>query len=95
LSAKHAEINAAPTPLTIDTLAPTATNRGKREASMDNSELLLKVLTILRNKKAGKKVIKQFDQFRLDYEDTKKSFHLTFPESSDILESDGNRNQSN
>jgi len=47
--------------------------------------LLSKVLKILKYKKAGKKVIKHFSNFRRDFEDTKKSFRLTFPEATAIL----------
>lgn len=48
---------------------------------MSNSELLSKVLTILRQKKVGKRTIKEFSQFRQDFEETRKSFHLEYPES--------------
>jgi len=49
---------------------------------MSNSEILSKVLLVLRNKKVGKKITKQFDQFIRDYNDLKKTFYFTFPESN-------------
>jgi hypothetical protein len=47
---------------------------------MNNSQLLKKVSEFLRNKKAGKKINKQFADFIRQYEDLKQSFHSTFPE---------------
>ena len=43
--------------------------------------MLQKVLIILKNKKAGKKIIKQFGNFIQDYKETRDLFHLTFPEN--------------
>jgi len=51
-----------------------------------NSLLLSKVLIILRDKKAGKKVIKEFTDFIAKYESLKKEFYLTFPENSGKIE---------
>jgi hypothetical protein len=52
------------------------------------SLVLSRVLQQLREKKVGKQLTKDFENFVHAYEDTKKSFHLTFPETSDILESE-------
>lgn len=41
-----------------------------------NSELLAKVLAILRNKKAGKRICKDFANFFFEFEDTRKAFLL-------------------
>jgi len=53
---------------------------------MNNSELLKKTLIILKNKKAGKKITKNFTRFLIEYEDLRKSYHLTFPEKSPNIE---------
>jgi hypothetical protein len=44
--------------------------------------MLQKVLVILKSKKSGKKIIKQFGNFIQDFKETKDLFHLTFPEDS-------------
>lgn len=54
--------------------------------TMSNSELLKKTLIILKNKKAGKKITKDFTRFLIEYEDLRKSYHLTFPEKSPSIE---------
>ena len=50
-----------------------------------NSILLRKALDFLKQKKAGKKTIKDFTRFLAEYEDLRKSFHLTFPETPDKI----------
>ncbi len=55
---------------------------------MSNSELLAKVLILIKKNKVGKRTIKDFENFRRDFEDTRKSFHLTFPEVTDTLRID-------
>jgi len=59
---------------------------------MNNSELLKKTLIILKNKKAGKIMVREFTRFIIEFEDTKKSFNLTFPEICSNIEEA--RNQS-
>ena len=60
----------------------------------NNSELLKKTLIILKNKKSGKKIIKDFTRFLINFEEIKESFHLTFPEiSSNLSEHERNNNQ--
>lgn len=85
---KSVEINGALTQLTTDSFAPKVMSRGRKGVFMDNSELLTKVLILLRNNRVGKKTIRDFEQFRRDFEDTRKSFHLTFPEPSGNLDVD-------
>tara|TARA_R110000868_G_scaffold20883_1_gene87636 strand:- start:242 stop:418 length:177 start_codon:yes stop_codon:yes gene_type:complete len=54
----------------------------RRQNKLNNSKLLNQVFNILKYKKAGKKVVRDFNNFIIDYEDLKKSYHLTFPEVS-------------
>jgi len=56
---------------------------------MNNSELLRKTLKILKDKKAGKAIIRDFTQFLINFEEIKKQFHLTFPENPDSLHTCG------
>jgi len=55
------------------------------EIKLNNSQILEKVLIILKNKKAGKKIVKNFNQFFIDFQNLKKEFHLTFPEKPDSI----------
>ena len=45
----------------------------------NKSELLAKVLFVLKNKKAGKNIVRDFTQFVIEYEELKKSFNTAFP----------------
>lgn len=54
----------------------------QRQNKLNNSKLLNQVFNILKYKKAGKKVVRDFNNFIIDYEDLKKSYNLTFPEVS-------------
>ena len=61
---------------------------------MNNSELLAKTLIILKNKKAGKKIIKDFTNFVFKYEELREAFLLTYPEEADNVGSNEcSRNQ--
>jgi len=55
---------------------------------ISNIKLLEKVLIILKNKKAGKKVVKDFSNFLFRFKETRDSFWLTFPEKSATLAPD-------
>lgn len=65
---------------------------GRRETAAPNFfmsyiKLLEKILVILKNKKAGKNTIRDFEEFIKDYKETKNLFHLTFPDKSDTFNS--------
>jgi hypothetical protein len=47
---------------------------------MSNSEILARVLTHLQQRKVGKRITRDFEQFVRNYEDAKRSFIATFPE---------------
>jgi len=55
---------------------------------ISNIKLLEKVLIILKNKKAVKKVVKDFSNFLFRFKETRDSFWLTFPEKSATLAPD-------
>ena len=45
-----------------------------------NLRLLNKVLLVLCQKKAGKKMIRDFDEFIRDFKETARAFHEAYPE---------------
>ena len=59
-----------------------------RNENISNIKLLEKVLIILKNKKAGKKVVKDFANFLFRFKETRDSFWLTFPEKPATLAPD-------
>lgn len=59
-----------------------------RNENVSNTKLLEKVLIILKNKKAGKKVIKDFTNFLFRFKETRESFWLTFPEKPATISAD-------
>jgi hypothetical protein len=59
-----------------------------RNENISKIKLLEKVLIILKNKKAGKKVVKDFANFLFRFKETRESFWLTFPEKSATISAD-------